>query len=1360
MKIEVEVSSLLSTGKELHRASEDIETLRSELRRAMSGLTLQSRRRPDVDSNYQGIDQRLNELHKELEELSRLSERKGDQFEEADGKGKPFDFGALLKFVAVATSMGLDFVPILGNAKGILEAIVGRDLITGDKLAPWERALAVLGPLGKGVSSGAKLLKVADEVIGVASQATRHGDDVADMAKAVNRAENVGEEVLGQGSKHLDDVHGGKGVDSKTGDSLSKNGDQPDLPTGKTDNNRGASSDLAPDGNPGKNTGTVDAPPTKDGSPSLSEKEAMIAAAATATAAGGGTVAALTKKVKSADHISGSNPISKSDGNLVNKMDAVDSSPPKQTQNPSQTKLESNVKDPIHAATGDQYIIHPAIKLYGAATWSFELHYHSALLQTSDLGVAWTHNYAMRLALSDVEPESITMWWNASRANRFVQQEDGRYRSADLDVQWDELLKTEAGYELITRSPRAVYHFTTEGQLHRHTNAEGLALEVVHNEAGQLLQLVDERTQRALNVNYNGQALIQDVGDPARQVSFSYNEYRHLIRFKDPNRHATDLTYDSDGRIISLAVAGDIQFVNTFDEDDRIIEQSDALGRVTRLHYDTQSRPGFIVTTVTNGLGHEQQLVHDKRYLLIENQMPDGKKEQFTYTARGQEESRTNALGETIRYEYDDQGHLIRVINPLGDITSFTYNYEHLLDQETNAEGHITKYIYDEQQRLVGMTRPEGTTCEITYNAQGQRATYRDFNGVLHHYHYNDVGELSTMEDGEGRATQISYDNVGRITMLEDPLGGQTCHTYDANDNLSVLTDPLGRKWHFSYDAFDRMLEQTNPSGKATVYRYAPTGTLESVTNALGETVSYRYDVEDRLEEHRNALGETTKLRYDRAGRVLTVIDPLDREVQYTYDGAGRMKSAIDGEGRIVKALTYDAAGNPIAETDGLKHTKNIRFNALYQPVEEQDALGRITRMSYDAASRLTEVIEADLAVYRQEYDGEDRLTAYTDANANRTELQYDRSGLLTSEKNAANSVLKYGYDARGWRNERTNARGQRTDYRYDAAGQLIELVDEAGTTKLDYDLNGYMTTVTENEVTTTRTYDDLGRVTAVTGAWGQSIGYTYDAASRITKLTYPDGKEVHYRYTMAGELSEVKDWKGRLTRYRYDRSGRLIETQRPNGSRERRSYDGAGQMDHLSDQTPQGVMMQQYRYTYNAIGQIIQEEDKQYTYDNLRRMSRGSWPGRRIDYSYDLAGNMMTRKDSDQEAYPPIAYTKDNRLFSIGGYPVEMDADGNLLYMSEGKTMASFEYDARNRLVKSGKAQYTYDAQGNRTSMTWKGKTTRYIVDALPELSRVLMELDAEGTPKAYYVYGLGLIGREDTQGNYQSYHSDIRGS
>ncbi|MEF2967374.1 RHS repeat-associated core domain-containing protein, partial [Paenibacillus sp. M1] len=231
-------------------------------------------------------------------------------------------------------------------------------------------------------------------------------------------------------------------------------------------------------------------------------------------------------------------------------------------------------------------------------------------------------------------------------------------------------------------------------------------------------------------------------------------------------------------------------------------------------------------------------------------------------------------------------------------------------------------------------------------------------------------------------------------------------------------------------------------------------------------------------------------------------------------------------------------------------------------------------------------------------------------------------------------------------------------------------------------------------------------------------------------------------------------------TRYSYDQSGKLIETCRTNGSKEKRTYDAAGQLIRIQDSTAQGIMLQQFRLTYNEIGQIIQEEDKQYTYDKLRRLSSGAFKGRIVSYEYDLGGNLTLTRDSLEGNASSFRYTSDNRLHALGDYPVEMDADGNLLYKSNGESMASYEYDARNRLVKSGKARYTYNMLGNRTSMSWRGKTTQYVVDDLGELSRVLMELDEEGTPKAYYVYGLGLIGREDADGSYLSYHSDIRGS
>ena len=92
---------------------------------------------------------------------------------------------------------------------------------------------------------------------------------------------------------------------------------------------------------------------------------------------------------------------------------------------------------------------------------------------------------------------------------------------------------------------------------------------------------------------------------------------------------------------------------------------------------------------------------------------------------------------------------------------------------------------------------------------------------------------------------------------------------------------------------------------------------------------------------------------------------------------------------------------------------------------------------------------------------------------------------------------------------------------------------------------------------------------------------------------------------------------------------------------------------------------------------------------------------------------------------------------------------------------MAVYEYDARNRLIQTGRMKYRYNWRNERIESIWRGKVTRYVVDDLSAFSRVLMELDGEGNILTRYVYGLGLIGREDAAtGMYQSYHSDLRGS
>ncbi|ANS75330.1 hypothetical protein AWM70_12530 [Paenibacillus yonginensis] len=1347
MKIEVDVSDLKQTGKSLKTAANEIEEIRSGLQRAMSRLTMESRSRSNIEGTFHQVNQRLSELQEELQSLSALSIRKGDQFADDDAYGQQVKSSKWWKVFQTGVSLALDFVPIIGNAKGLVEAVTGRDLITGQKLAAWERGLGVLGPFGKGVKTAAKLTRFADEAIEGVTFVARHADDAADFVKQADKAAEAGEGLAT--AERVDDAaksastaaaadrmtFAGRG--SGTGKAESTAAAAAQTADGLTAAEREAATGLAI-GGAGTAAGVLAGAASQSGKAAHMAEEAAGAGRKSAQ-----ELAAGTGSAKGAASVSASAEV-------------------KQTQNLTVRNANSLVDDPIHTGTGDQLMENKVLQLYGAAAWPILIQYHSGLLQESEMGVAWTHNYALSLDIeaAESEPSSLIVHWNAARQNRFELHEDGIYRSRDLDVQWDELHRSEDGFQLKTRAKQDRFDFTPEGKLIRHRNAEGFQLRVAHNEQGTVERLTDVITGRRVSFQYNEGGLLTKIQDEARSVHFEYDDSRHMIRMLDANGHTTDMTYDPEGRLLSLAVEGEVQFENTFDAEHRIIAQTNPAGRASRLHYDTESQPGSVVTTFTDALNRQTRYVHDERYLLAEVEYPDGRWQRYTYNEAGQETECVYSDGRTEQKTYDEQGRLIRFTDALGYVTQFGYNEQHQVIREINAEQQETTYTYDGLSRLIRVTRPDGSYAENRYQEAGQLAAYRDFSGAVRSFLYGEHGELAGWEDAEGRPTRVFLDEAGRISLLEDAAGARTIREYDGKDNLILTRDALGHTWTSDFDPTDQLLQRTDPSGAVTTYTYTPTGQLASQTDPLGHSIQYEYDEADRLVAQIDPEGRRTELAYDAGDRLTLVTDPLGRTTSYHYDAAGRLDRVTDGEGRTVTELTYDALGRPLAVTNGLGHTTRYRFNALGQVQETADAAGRTVRYKYDAAARLVEVVEAEQAVYRQEFDGEDRLTAYADANGNRTEVGYDRSGLLIEERNAAGQAILYGYDPRGLLATRTNARQQQTHYRYDAAGRLIERSDEAGEVKLSYDANGRITSLSEGEAEMTRSYDAAGQVLSSTDTFGNTLRYAYDASGRLTELTYPDGKAVHYRYNAAGELSEVKDWRGRLTRYRYDQSGKLIETNRPNGSREKRSYDVAGQLIRLSDQTVQGILLQKFDFTYNEIGQIIQEEDRQYTYDQFRRLSSGSSRGRITRYAYDLGGNLTESQGAEGQQSLAFSYTADNRLKAIGDYPVEMDADGNLLYQSDGEGMAAYEYDARNRLVKSGKARYTYNALGSRTSLTWRGKTTHYVVDEQGELSRVLMEVGEGGSPKAYYVYGLGLIGREDADGNYVSYHSDIRGS
>jgi hypothetical protein len=114
----------------------------------------------------------------------------------ADSCGSPADcFGQAGSFGATAfgllglagVSLFLDFVPVVGTGKGILEAALGRDLLTGQELSPYERILGVV-PLVGGVAAVGGAARAVDRVgdaVDTAADVRRAGDRIFDATDPV-----------------------------------------------------------------------------------------------------------------------------------------------------------------------------------------------------------------------------------------------------------------------------------------------------------------------------------------------------------------------------------------------------------------------------------------------------------------------------------------------------------------------------------------------------------------------------------------------------------------------------------------------------------------------------------------------------------------------------------------------------------------------------------------------------------------------------------------------------------------------------------------------------------------------------------------------------------------------------------------------------------------------------------------------------------------------------------------------------------------------------------------------------------------------------------------------------------------------
>ena len=206
---------------------------------------------------------------------------------------------------------------------------------------------------------------------------------------------------------------------------------------------------------------------------------------------------------------------------------------------------------------------------------------------------------------------------------------------------------------------------------------------------------------------------------------------------------------------------------------------------------------------------------------------------------------------------------------------------------------------------------------------------------------------------------------------------------------------------------------------------------------------------------------------------------------------------------------------------------------------------------------------------------------------------------------------------------------------------------------------NGLLRIVDRNGNTVRITRDYYGNVTQVTSPNGRWIQVTNDASNRITQIKDNSNRTVNYTYDASGRLWKVTDAAGGITEYTYDTSHRVLTKKDPRlNTVYTLVYDANGR---VTQETLADGAVYQFAYTLDANGKVTQVD-----VTNPRGIVR------RV--TFNSSGYILT--DIRALGLPEQQVTTYTRIAGTNQIASMTDALGR-------------------------RTDYTYDAMGNKTSVT-----------------------------------------------------------
>ncbi|WP_369964025.1 RHS repeat-associated core domain-containing protein [Leifsonia sp. EB34] len=737
-----------------------------------------------------------------------------------------------------------------------------------------------------------------------------------------------------------------------------------------------------------------------------------------------------------------------------------------------------------------------------------------------------------------------------------------------------------------------VYTFTWTGShITKVVTGAGQEVDYVYNTGGNLAEVYGVGTTRTGGTN----------GDQDH-TQYQYNTLNLMTSERSPDNYGKSTTPTP---VTSM----------TYDSSERVLTQTDPLGKVTTFTYGPNSGAGLTAgqNLVTDPVGHKTLYVYQNGLLTAMTRgygatgastwayaydpvtlgvsvqtNPDGSTQTFAYDDAGHQISASDGLGRTTSKQYDAAGNVTQSTDPTGLQTTTTYNAS---EKPTSVVVSLSGQSAESANDTLNPSYARSSSYEYSDAAHpGETTTFTNPNSHATSYGYDSFGDVTTVTDAQSNVTKFGYDTTrgwktstvtpvgvaagvapgctppakgcatyaydvyGHITTTTDPLGHTTKATFDADGNQLTATDGNNHTTTTTYDNADRPTKVQKPSTDATTTVYNDDGTINTVTDAATHNTSYLYDAQARVTSSTNRDSKTTAYTYDGMGRLKTTTKPNNDVITQTWDNAGQLTGiSYSGTSTPAVTYTYDGDGRRTSMTDGTG-TSTYSYDSFGETTSVTTGSGVTTGYSYDAAGNTTGI-------------------TYPTTGSQVTR-HFNTLEQLDSITDPANAATTFGYNADGVPTTIGYGNGNTSTVAVDNADQPASSALTRGGTGL-----GTITYGRDNS-------GDLNATTPSAGAPGSATTYGYNTNQYLTGSTVGTTTTA-YNYDSVGDPTTV----GSATQV-FDAAGQLCWTTTstvssptcasPASGATTYSYDANG---NRTGKAPSGTAAT--TYGYNAAGEL-----------------------------------------------------------------------------------------------------------------------------------------------------------------------------